>query len=108
LLAQRLQRQIQSNQAQLARLQDSAATGQRFFRPGEDPASSTQTVFYQRQIERNQQLIKNVSTDRALLSATETHFQPVADALVKARAYVAAGIGDSTTKAEKEALAIEV
>ncbi len=108
LLARQLQNRIQATQSDLVRLQEMASTNQRFFRPSEDPANATKTIFFQKEVERNNQLLTNVSTDRQFLSATETNFQSVADALVKARAIAAAGIGDSTTTEEKQALASEV
>lgn len=108
LLAQRLLTHIQRDQTEMARLRDMAATGQRFFRPGESPAAATQTVFLQKEIERNDQLVKNAQTDRSLLSASEAAMEAVANAMTRAKAYAAAGIGASTTAAEKQAMALEV
>lgn len=108
MLGRRLLQNIQSNQASLARLQDMAASGQRIFRPGEDPSGATRTVFFQKEIEQNTQLINNVTTARSLLSATETNLQAVADAMNSTRSFISAGIGDSTTAAEKQAMALEV
>lgn len=108
MLGRRLLQNIQSNQSSLARLQDMAASGQRIFRPGEDPAGATRTVFFQKEIEQNTQLIDNVATARSLLTATETNLQSVADAMNSARSFISAGIGDSTTAPEKQAMALEV
>jgi flagellar hook-associated protein 3 FlgL len=108
LLAKQLGSQITKSQAQMSRLLQEASTGQRFFRPGDDPAAATQTVFLQGEIERNNQFIANVGTDQSLLSATDTATQSVSDALNKMKAYAAAGVGDSSTPAEKQAMAQEV
>jgi len=108
LLSQRLWGHIQRDQFELTRLQDMASTGQRFFRPGENPAAAAQTIFLQKEIERNDQLAKNVQTDRSLLTATESALQTIGDALTKLKTFASAGIGDSTTPAEKQALALEV
>lgn len=108
LLSRRLWGHIQRDQFELSRLQDMATTGQRFFRPGEAPAASARTIFLQKDIERNDQLVKNIQVDRSLLSATEVAMQAVGDALTKLKTFAAAGVGDSTTPAEKQALALEV
>lgn len=108
LLAQRLLGHIQRDQAEMARLQDMVATGQRFFRPGESPAAATQTVFLQKEVERNNQLIKNTQTDQSLLSASETAMDAIGNAMTRAKSFAAAGIGDSTSAAEKQAMAQEV
>ncbi len=108
LLARRLQSSIQGTQAQLQNLQDQAATGQRFFRMSEDPSAAVRTLFYQKALERQEQFKINVATDRSLLALSEGALTTTSDALVRAKALLLEGTGDTASSAEKIALATEV
>ena len=108
LLASELQRNVSAAQAELLRLGDIAATGQKFFRPGESPAAAVRTIFLQREIERNTQYVTNTQTDTSFLSAAENAQQSVADVLNQARAVLVSGTGSTATTAEKQALATDV
>ncbi len=108
LIADRLRQNLQTTNRTLAYLQDQVATGQRFFRPGEDPAAAIRSIMLQKSIERKTQLSANVQVDTSLLSATDASLQSVGDALSQAKAYLLQGIGANTTPAEKQALASEV
>ncbi|MGE3314794.1 MAG: flagellar hook-associated protein FlgL [Planctomycetaceae bacterium] len=108
LLADRLRQNIQTANHTLAYLQQQVATGQRFFRPGEDPSAAIRTILLQKSIERTTQLKANVDTNVSLLNATENSLSSVGDALNKAKALLIAGTGETTSAAEKEAMAVEV
>lgn len=108
LLADRLRQNIETANHTLSYLQQQVATGQRFFRPGEDPSAAIRTILLQKSIERTTQLKANVDTNVSLLNAAETSLSSVGDALNKAKALLIAGTGETTSAAEKEAMAVEV
>src|SRR3990172_1322890 len=108
LLAERLRQNLETTNRTLAYLQDQVATGQRLFRPGEDPAAAIRTILLQKSIERKTQLRANVDVDKSLLAASESSLSTVGDALSQGKAYLLAGIGANSGPAEKQALAAEV
>ncbi|MCA9113779.1 MAG: hypothetical protein KDA79_01750 [Planctomycetaceae bacterium] len=107
LLTSRLQMGISTAREMISRLQDQASTGQKFFVASEAPAAALRTISLQREIERKDQMLVNIAADQSLLGATESSLASVADSLNQARSLLSAGIGESTTSAEKEALAVE-
>jgi len=98
---------IQRANSELARLQNQVATNQKFFLPSDSPAAAIRSIALQSAIERKEQSQANIATSRSLLSVTETSLSVVGDALNEAKSLVLAGLGDSTTSAEKQALAVE-
>ncbi len=104
LLLQNIQR---ANSA-LATLQNQIATNQRFFLPSESPAAAIRSIVLQGTLERQGQMQANVSTARSLLSASESSLTVVSDALSEAKTFVLAGLGDTSSSEEKQALAAEV
>src|SRR3990172_777802 len=108
LLADRLRQNLATSNRVLAYLQDQVATGQRFFRPGEDPSAAIRTILLQKAIERKTQLRANVDVDKSLLAATESSLATGGDALSQGKAYLLAGIGANTGPAEKQALAPQI
>ena len=107
LLSNRLQQGISVATGLLTRLQDQAATGQKFFLPSESPAAALRTISLQQEIERKDQMLVNIAADSSLLGATESTLATVSESLAQARGLLSAGIGDSTSSAEKQALAVE-
>ncbi|VAX36455.1 hypothetical protein MNBD_PLANCTO02-486, partial [hydrothermal vent metagenome] len=108
LLAKRLQSNLQRAQSDLQRLQEQAATGQRFFRMSEDPGAAVRTLFYQKALERQSQFQVNVIADRSLLELSEQSLSSVGDALNRAKSLLLSGVGSSSSDEEKQGLATEV
>lgn len=108
LLASRLKRNLDASNQALARLQEQAATGQKFFLPSESPASAIRTLILQKTFERKVQLRANLNTDRSLLTVSESVLTTVSDALNQAKSFALGGLGSTTTSQEKEAMAVEV
>ncbi len=108
LVSKRLQEYLTINNQILSRLQDQIATGQKFFLPSESPAAAARTILLQSILERQQQLETNTTTNGSLLEASEASLDAAGDALNKAKAFLLAGVGDSTSTEEKAALALEV
>ncbi|GAB4150902.1 MAG: hypothetical protein Tsb009_26020 [Planctomycetaceae bacterium] len=108
LLADRLQQNLQHTNQILTRLQDQAATGQRYFLPSESPGAAIRAIALQRTIERKEQMQVNVATDRSFLNASESTLATVADSLTAAKAFLLAGVGDTTSDAERLGMAAEV
>jgi len=108
LTASRLVGNVQRANELLARLQDQVATGQRFFLPSEAPSAAIRSIALQKTIERKSQMQVNLNTNRSLLSVTETNLTTVSDALNQAKTFLIAGVADSATDADRQAMAIEV
>ena len=106
--AGRLNQQIQSAQAELQRIQDQLTSGQQYLAPSESPASALATIVLQTRLERQEQFKTNVQTDRSLLSATENAVSSVSNSVNAAKGIILQGIGDTSTQAERDGLAIEV
>ncbi|MEX0716086.1 MAG: hypothetical protein WD066_05845 [Planctomycetaceae bacterium] len=96
----------QANQS-LQRLQDQAATGQRYFLPSESPTDAIRTIFLQKTLERQAHFRQSLATDRSMLVASEAALADIGESLSRAKSLLLAGIGDSVTDAERDALAIE-
>ncbi len=107
LASSRLQASLQQINRELARLQDQAATGQKFFLPSESPREAVQTVALQRTIERQDHYSSNILTERSFLSASETAMTTAADAASRAKTLILQGVGLNTGPAEKQSLALE-
>lgn len=107
LIASRLQANIQSAQRSLTDLQAQVATGQRFFKPSEDPSASIRTIVLQRLIERKTQMQSNVRTDKGFLNVSESSMNTVSDSLNRAKTFLLAGVGSTSSPEEKEAMAVE-
>jgi flagellar hook-associated protein 3 FlgL len=108
LTAARLSQNIQRAYRVLQQLQDQAATGQKFFIPSESPGAAARTIALQKTLERQTQLKVNLTTDKSLLAASETALNTVGDALIQAKAFLLAGVGNTSSPAEKLAMADEV
>lgn len=107
LVTDRLQTQLQDGHRVQAMLQDQVTTGHKFMLLGDSPSAAITTVTLQSLIERKTQMASNTQTASSLLGASETAIASVADAVNKAKALAAAGIGDSSTPQEKASLALE-
>jgi len=107
LITSRLKDNIQQAQRLLTVLQAQAATGQRFFIPSEDPGAAIRTIVLQKLIERKTQMQTNVQTDRSMLSVSEASLTTVGDSVNQARAFLLAGVGSTSSTAEKQAMAVE-
>ena len=107
LTSRRVNGHINRANVELARLQDQLGTGQAYLTASEDPQSAIRAIQYQARIERQGHFVENARTDRLFLSATDTALGAASDALATARGLAQQAIGDTTTAAEKEALAIE-
>lgn len=108
LSALRLQQNLQRANNVLSKLQDQAATGQRYFLPSEEPGAAIRSVTLQKTLERQAQMQVNVATDRSLLVASESSLASVSDVLIQGKTFLIAGVGDSASQEEKDAMAIEV
>lgn len=103
----RLTHALQQANLELQRLQDQAATGQRYLLPSESPTDAIRAIFLQKTLERQAHFRASLATDRSMLVASEAAIADVGEALSRAKALLLSGIGDSVTPAEREALALE-
>ncbi|WP_166830355.1 flagellar hook-associated protein FlgL [Thalassoroseus pseudoceratinae] len=108
LVSQRLNQNLQSSQQLLARLQDQAGSGQKFFLPSESPTAAIRTIVFQRTLERHSQYETSVQTSTSFLSASELALQSVSDGLNEAKSILLTGSGNTLSEAERLTLAEDV
>ncbi|MCC7422349.1 MAG: hypothetical protein IT428_18885 [Planctomycetaceae bacterium] len=108
LASSRLQQSLSTLNTTLARLQDQAATGQKFFSPGESPTSALRTIALQRTLERQDHFKSTIQTDTAFLTATESALTTASDAANRAKSLILSSIGSNASAAEREAASVEV
>ncbi|MCA9039458.1 MAG: flagellar hook-associated protein FlgL [Planctomycetaceae bacterium] len=108
LATRQLQSDIAAANQLIFRMQNQVATGQKYFLPSEAPASAIRAIGYQKQIERNEQLQKNIAIDTSFLEVSEAALGTVNDALNKAKSFIISGIGAASSPSEKQAMATEL
>jgi len=108
LAAGRLAKNVEANKFALQELEDQITTGHQFQTIGQSPAKALRTVILQKTLERKQQFVANVQTDRSLLNATEDALTSVGDSLNTAKALLLQGLSSGANDTEREALANEV
>lgn len=104
----RLSNGIEASKLDLQRVQDQITTGQKYLVPSESPASALRTIILQKTLERKQQFLSNVQTDRSLVNATEDALGSVTDSINTAKSLLLQGLTTNSTSAEREGLANEV
>ncbi len=107
MVASRLNSNIQEQTRMLAQLQEQISSGVRFQFASESPAAAVRTITLQKTLELQAQNQTNVQTSSSLLSASDQGLVTVSDALNQAKALIVAGIGDSSTQSERDAMALE-
>lgn len=108
MLSERLKVSLNDNALELAKLQQQAATGQKFTLASESPGAALRTIIMQSSFERQQQYQTNVNTSTSLLTASEAALLGVGDALNSAKSLSLTGVGNTVTDAERLALADEI
>ncbi|TWU11600.1 flagellar hook-associated protein FlgL [Symmachiella macrocystis] len=107
MVASRLNSNIQEQTRMLAQLQEQISSGVRFQFASESPAAAVRTITLQKTLELQAQNQTNVQTSSSLLSASDQGLVTVSDALNQAKGLIVAGIGDSSTQSERDAMALE-
>jgi len=108
LLARRQTQSMEAGARALAELQQQIASGQQFSLPSDAPSAAIKSVLLQKAIERTAQTKKNLQTDRSFLAASESALSNVSESLNQAKSFVLAGIGNTLSSSDKQALAVEV
>lgn len=98
---------IQQSSSAMLKLQAQIGSQQKFQLFSDAPSAALRTLELQKLLERKTQSSANVKTSTSLLSASESSLSSIADALNSAKGLTVAGIGNSVSPAEREALAIE-
>lgn len=105
MMMDRFRANIRTAQQTMSQLQDQLSTNQRFNIPSQDPAAASRTLMLQRLLASKEQYQINLRTDQSVLSAADANLAGVSDALNQARQMITAGIGNSSSPAEKQTLA---
>jgi len=107
-IANRLKVQIQSDQIELFRSQNSISSGRRFALPSEDATSSLRAISLQRLIERKQQTTANVTTNQTYLTASEASISEISTLLSEVRGNAVSAIGSTVSPTQRKAIALEI
>lgn len=105
LLAQRLQSQISSGQAELLRIQDELVTGRTMQRPSDDPTAAMRAFLLRGLLAEGAQLANNLETSNRFLNATDARLGDVNSLLAEARGAAVAGAQSTLGDAERASLA---
>lgn len=108
LASSRLQQSLATLNRSLARYQDQAATGQKYFIPSESPTESIRTIALQRTLERQATFKSTIQTDQAFLTSTESALDTSSEAANRAKSIILSSIGSNSSASEREAASVEV
>ena len=104
----RLLRQVQSDQAELFRLQMQMSTGRRFESPGEDPVSAGRIMSLQSLLERKAQVQTNLTTNQSYLTASDIAMSAISGMVADIRGATLSVIGNTATDDQRNAAAQQV
>ena len=104
LIRQRLVSQIQFDQLELFRLQNSLSTGRRIAIPSEDAPAALRAANLQRNLERNAQVQENLNTNQSYLSATETALSGASNTLAEIHGNALALVSTTSSQSERDAV----
>jgi flagellin-like hook-associated protein FlgL len=104
LTRRRLTAQIQSDQADLFRLQNQLSSGYRVFLPSDDAAASQRAIVLQRTIERKEHSATTLAGTTRALSNTESTLQGVADTLIDLNGDALEVVGTITSQTQRDAI----
>lgn len=103
------QRNLQSNAAQLAKLQDQAFTRKAFTRASEDPSGAAEAMRIHGQQRANDQYGRNLNDGLGWVTTIDSTLGAVNDAMKKVRDLTLQGANDGAlSPAAKEAIAVEL
>ncbi|WP_417564398.1 flagellar hook-associated protein FlgL [Microbacterium sp.] len=108
-MAHTAMRQLQSNLAQLARLQEQATSQRAFSSPSDDPAAAATTLQVHAQQRRNDQYARNIDDGLAWVTTVDNAISSSTVLLQRARDLIVRGANDGALDATaKEAIAVEL
>jgi flagellar hook-associated protein 3 FlgL len=107
-IRQRMLTQVQSDQAEMFRIQTQLSTGHRFEAPSEDPIAAQRVMGLQSLLERKAQVKSNLTTNQSYLSATDSAMGNIASLLSDARATALGAIGTTATDMQRQAAAQQI
>lgn len=107
-ISQRSVDSMLQKQAELAKTQNQVSTGKRINSPSEDPAASVKMLDLQRQLNLNEQYIKNADTAENKLTITDGTLSGAADILQRIRELAVQGLNDTNDATARKAIAAEI
>lgn len=93
--------QIQSNQAQLVKLQTQISTGQKYALPSDDPNAALRGIALQTILARNGQVQTNIDTTNSYLNATDSALSSISDALNQALSQALQATGSTVSDSQR-------
>ena len=108
LEAQRLISNVQSDQTDLAKLQEQLSTGQRLLLPSDDPLAAVQIFSLRNSLDRIGAFQSNITTNQGYLSVTDQALGTLGDALNQAKSIAQSGVGDTVSDSQRSALADQI
>jgi flagellar hook-associated protein 3 FlgL len=101
-------RNIQSNQARVAVLQNQITSGSRITKPSDDPIGAAQALSLQEGLDQNTQYGKNIDQASTWLNASDLALGSVTDALHRARELAVQASNGSLSASDRTAIQAEV
>jgi flagellar hook-associated protein 3 FlgL len=107
-LMQSAQRNLQSNMAQLAKLQDQASSQKAFNRPSDNPAGAAEAMRVRAEIRASEQYGRNITDANGWLTAVDSALSTSTDIMNQVRDLTIQAGNASLSPSGKQALAIEL
>lgn len=107
-VSQRLLAQIQSDQIELFKVQNSISTGRRISVPSEDAPAALRAISLQDLLQRKQQFQTNLATNQSYLTASDSAIQGVSTLLADIRGEALAVADTTSTDVQRRATASQV
>lgn len=95
MVTRRLLSELQTNEADLLKVQSQVSTGRRLAAPSEDPTSAVIAIGLQRVLEQKQQIQANIETGQSYLTATDNTIGAIHGILADARGQAITATGDT-------------
>lgn len=107
-MAQTAQRNLQSNLARLAELQDQASSRKAINRPSDDPAAAADSLRVRADLRATEQYGRNIDDGDAWLTTLDAALGSTTDVLGRAHELTLRAINGSLSPSAREALAVEI
>jgi flagellin-like hook-associated protein FlgL len=107
-IRQRMLNQVQSDLANLYRIQVQLSTGHQFQKPSEDPVAASEAMRLQRTLERYGQVQNNLKTNQSYLSASNAALSNVSDLLAGVRSAANGVLGNTSSDDERQTVVQQI
>lgn len=108
MLVDTVRSNINTNAESLTALQDQLSSGKRLRKPSDDPQALGRALKLRSNADQNAQFLRNISSARGWLEATDTSLAQLSEALLRARDLAVKGASDTLSADERRNLAYQL